>query len=99
MVNNQSPIVKLLMLAISATSMAIGLAAIFTEYAPASWTRYGLVGPLFGKDAKMFGAILIFVSLIPLLVFCKTAKQATIIGSLLFLLLIATIFGGIYLIN
>jgi hypothetical protein len=96
---NLSPTVKLLMLAISATCMILGLTAISTEYSPATWTRFGLAGPLFGKDAKIFGVILIFVGLIPLLAFCKTAKQATIIGSLLFLLLMAAIFGGVYLIK
>ena len=87
------------MLTISATCFAVGLAAILTEYAPASSTRFGLTGPLFGDNAKLFGIISVLVGLLPLLIFCKTAKQASIFGSLLFVLLMVAIFGGIYLVN
>jgi hypothetical protein len=99
MMMNQSPMVKPLMLAISATCIVVGLAAISTEYSPAKWTRFGLAGPLFGKDAKLIGAISVLIGLLPLLFFCKSARQATTLGSLLFILLMATIFGGIYLVN
>jgi hypothetical protein len=99
MMNNQSPMVKLLMLAISATCFAVGLLAILTEYSPATSTRFGLAGPFFGLNAKVIGAITLLIGLLPLLFFCKTSKQATILGGLLFVLLMVAIFGGIYLMN
>ena len=99
MVKNQPTIVKLLMLAISAVCIVLGLVAIATEYSPARWTRFGLTGPLFGVDAKVSGTITLLLGLLPLLFFCKTSKQAAIMGSLLFVLLMIAIFGGIYLIN
>ena len=84
------------MLAISAVFIGVGLLAIITEYSPESSTRYGVVGPFFGEDAKLIGLISILLGFHPLLFFCKTANQVAIFGSILFLLLMATIFGGIY---
>ena len=99
MMKDQSLIVKVLMLAISATCIVVGLLAIATEYSPASWTRFGLAGPFFGINAKVIGAITLLLGLLPLLFFCKTSKQAATLGSLLFVLLMVAIFGGIYLVN
>ncbi len=87
------------MLAVSATCIMVGLLAIVTEHVPASWTRFGLAGPFFGVDAKVIGAITFLLGLLPLLFFCKTSKQAATLGSLLFVLLMVAIFGGIYLVN
>jgi hypothetical protein len=99
LVKSQPPIVKILVFSISAVCFALGLTAILTEFVPERWTRFGLTGPFFGKDAKVIGTITLLIGLLPLLMFCKNAKQASIIGSLLFVLLMAAIFGGIYLVN
>lgn len=97
--NKQSKTAKILMLAISIVLITLGLTAILGEHAPDRWTRYGHTAALFGNAAKLYGAILLMMSLLPLLIFCKTAKQAAVIGSILFLLLMTTIFGGIYLVK
>lgn len=95
--NKPSPTVKIIMLAISIVCISIGLLAYLTEFAPERSTRFGLVGPFFGIDAKVIGAITLLIGLLPLLFFCKSAKQVATLGSLLFVLLMVAIFGGIYL--
>ena len=97
MINQQPLIVKTLAFSISAVCFALGLTALLTEFVPESWTRFGLTAALRGEDAKLYGAILILLSCLPLLMFCKSAKQAATLGSILFIMLMVAIFGGIYL--
>lgn len=89
--------VKVIALAISITCMLVGLVAFITEYSPARLGKLGWTGPFFGKDAKLIGVISMLIGLLPLLLFCKSPKQVATLGTLLFILLMAAIFGGIYL--
>lgn len=96
---NQSKTTKILILSLSAVCVVLGMTALITEYVPERWTRFGLTNALYNKHAMLYGVTLLIISLLPLLIFCKTYKQGVILGSILFLLLMTTIFGGIYLVN
>jgi hypothetical protein len=95
--NRQSFVINILVLLIFAVCFTLGLIAILSGFVPARWTRFGLSAALLGNSAQLYGAVLIQLGCLPLLMFCRNSKQATWFGSVLFTLLMLTIFGGIYL--
>ncbi len=57
---------KFLFALISLTAVAVGALAVVSEYAPARSTRFGMAGPLFDRDAVLFGVTVILAGLAPL---------------------------------
>ena len=93
----QSLLVKACSIFIFLVIASLGLLALHSGYAPERYTRFGYTPPLYGRNAFLFGVILITLSLIPLLLLLKSMQQATYLGIALGLLLLIVIFGGIYL--
>ena len=91
-----SPAARIAALLITVVLSGLGILAINTGYVSGRWTRFGYAQPLFGTDAKLFGCVLVLLGLLPLLFFAKSARQAALLGTVLFVLLMAFIFGGIY---
>ncbi len=87
---------KLITLLISISLALLGILAIVNNYAPGRWTRFGYAVPLFGDRANLFGVVLLLLSGIPLLLLLKSAHQAILLGTLLGLALLITIFLGVY---
>ena len=77
--------------------MALGLIYISTGFVPAGYTKHGWVQEMLGKDAKTFGSLIILIGLLPLLLFAKNVRQATILGTILGTIILILIFTGIYL--
>jgi len=57
---------KILFTLIGAVTIAVGLSAIGTEFAPARSTRFGMAGALYGSAAQHFGLTVVLVGLMPL---------------------------------
>ena len=93
----QSLLVKLCSLFVFLVIASLGLSALYSGYAPERYTRFGYTHPLYGRDAYLFGVILITLSLTPLLLLAKSKQQATYLGIVLGMSLLMMIFGGIYL--
>ena len=91
-----SPLARGLALLISVVVAAVGIWAIFTEYAPGGSTRFGVTPPIFGVQATQYGFILVLLSLLPLLLFFKTSNQVAIYGSALGALIVISIFYLVY---
>lgn len=91
-----SPLARALFLLISIVVMVLGICAIVDGYAPGRFTRFGYAPPLYGTDAKKFGFVLLLMGLLPLLPFCRNARQATFYGSVLGVVLVTTIFIAAY---
>lgn len=91
-----SPLAKSALVLISLVTATVGLLAICTGYVPERATRFGLAHPLFGPDATAFGLICLLLAGIPLLAFARSTRQASILGALLGMSLIAMIFLSVY---
>ncbi len=91
-----SPAARCVALAISMVVIALGAYFIYHDYAPGRFTRFGYTGELSGSQAEQYGSIVLLLGCIPLLVFCKTSRQATAFGSILGILLLALIFFSAY---
>jgi hypothetical protein len=91
-----SPVAKIMAALIAITFMGLGIAYIATGYVPAGWTKHGYVQAIYGDNAKIFGALIILIGLLPLLLFAKNARQATVLGTILGITLVSTIFIWIY---
>lgn len=87
---------RILAAIISLVIMMIGIFIFMDEYAPGRSTRFGFRPPLYGTEAKKFGMIYVSLGLLPLMVFCKSPRQAATIGSVLGTLIIAIILYTIY---
>lgn len=70
------PLSKFLFALISLTAVAVGALAVVSEYAPARSTRLGMAGPLFDRDAVLFGVTVILAGLAPLGIFARSARGA-----------------------
>ncbi len=95
--SKQPLLVKVCAVLIFIVTASLGLLALYTGYAPERYTRYGYTRPLYGRDAYLFGVILITLSLTLLLLLLKSKEQAVYLGAALGLLLLVVIFGGIYI--
>ena len=93
----QSLLVKVCSIFVFLVIASLGLLALYSGYAPERYTRFGYTHPLYGRDAYLFGVILIILSLMPLLLLAKSKQQATYFGIVLGMSLLIIIFGGIYL--
>jgi hypothetical protein len=78
------------------TFMSLGILYIATKYVPAGWTKHGYVQAIYGENAEIFGAIMILIGLLPLLLFAKNARQASILGTMLGITLVTAIFLWVY---
>ena len=99
MIKNKSGIsnaARWLALLISLFIIFLGAYMVIEEYAPGRYTRFGYAEALSGVKAKEFGSIIILLGCLPLLIFCKSSQQATILGSILGIILIAAIFITAY---
>ncbi len=92
-----TPNVRLIALLISTVIIFLGACILGHGYVSGRFTRFGYTEALDGTKAKEFGSILILIGCIPLLLFCKTANQATSFGLVLGVILIAVIFITAYL--
>ena len=99
MSNHDAPISaigRVLAAIIAAVVILIG-AYIFTSgHAPGMFTRFGYTPALYGVEAKKFGVIHMALGLLPIIVFCRNARQATIAGSMIGAFIIAVIFYTTY---
>ena len=91
-----SPVAKIMAALTAITFMGLGIVYIATGYVPAGWTKHGYVQAIYGENAKIFGALMILIGLLPLLLFAKNIRQATILGTLLGTIILISIFTGIY---
>ena len=99
MSNHDAPISaigRVLAAIIAAVVILIGVCIVMNAYAPAMFTRFGYTPALYGVEAKKFGVIHMMLGLLPLIAFCRNARQAAIIGSVIGVLLIAVIFYAAY---
>lgn len=99
MSNHDAPISaigRVLAAIIAAVVILIGVCIVMNAYAPAMFTRFGYTPALYGVEAKKFGVIHMALGLLPLIVFCRNARQATIVGSLIGAFIIAVIFYTTY---
>ena len=69
-------VAKVLFVLISAVMIGVGLTAIITEFSPERSTRNGMVGPLYGTDAQLFGVTVALFGLMPLGALFKRPKAA-----------------------
>lgn len=83
-------------LSISFFVIALGAFIIIQGYAPGIYTRFGYAEALFGLKAKALGLIIILLGLLPLLLFCKSSRQAATLGTILGLSLLFIIFYTAY---
>ena len=63
----QSVLVKVCSIFVFLVIASLGLLVLYFGYAPERYTRFGYTQPLYGRDAYLFGVILITLSLTPLL--------------------------------
>ena len=77
--------------------ITLGLIYISNEYVPAGYIKHGWAKAMGGKDAKTFGLLIILIGLLPLLLFAKNIRQATILGAVLGTIIIVSVFTSIYL--
>ena len=90
---------KIMAALISIVFIALGLLHIAEGYVPASWTRHGYVAAIYGADAKIFGAMVVLIGLLPLMFFAKNARQAGIFGTIIGSVLVSAIFIWVYVKN
>jgi hypothetical protein len=95
-INKMSHLERGLLLLISAVVICLGISMILQGYAPSISTRFGYTQPLFGVDAKKFGFIVALIGTLPLLAFCKSSRQAKLLGTALGVSLVAVIFVTVY---
>ena len=74
----------------------LGSCVLLDDYSPGRFTRFGYAAALKGAEARQFGFIMIMLGCLPLLMFCKTSRQAAMLGTALGVMLIATIFWAAY---
>jgi hypothetical protein len=91
-----SPVAKIIAALMAITFMGLGIVYIATGYVPAGWTKHGYVQAIYGENAKIFGAIMILIGLLPSLLFAKNARQASVLGTILGITLVAAIFIWVY---
>ncbi|MFD0739771.1 hypothetical protein ACFQZQ_10810 [Lysobacter koreensis] len=85
-----------LALIIALLVIAYGAYIIVQAHAPERFTRFGYAGPLFGNDARAYGLVVVLLGCLPLLLLCRTPRQAALFGALLGILLLIAIFALAY---
>lgn len=76
--------------------IAYGALLTAQAYAPGRFTRFGYARPLFGDDARTYGLIVVLLGCLPLLLLCRTPRQAALLGTLLGIAVLSTIFALAY---
>lgn len=87
--------VRLLAFAITCVVSGLGLLALYTQYAPERWTRYGRADALQGDPAVIFGLTVFCFGLLPLMIWFKSQRAALLFGGLVGTLGVVSLFGGI----
>lgn len=72
---------RLLAMLMTLVVSGIGLLAVFTQYAPERWTRFGYTAPLEGHVATVFGLSVFFFGLLPLMLTARSPRTAAVFGS------------------
>ena len=85
-----------LALTIALPVIAYGAYLVAEGYAPATHTRFGYTQPLFGNDARGYGLIVMLTGCLPLLLLCRTSRQALLFGTSLGVVLLIAIFALAY---
>ena len=81
------------------TAMAViayGAYVTVQSHAPALYTRFGYAGPLFGDDARGYGLVVMLLGCFPLLLLCRSSRQAALVGASLGIILLTAIFALAY---
>lgn len=91
-----SPTARGLSLLISVVIVSLGAWVVIDGYAPGRFTRFGFAEAIYGVKAIAFGSIMILLGCLPLLLFCRSSRQATIFGSVLGVIIIAATFITAY---
>lgn len=77
--------------------MLLGASLIYAGYVPKRPTRFGVAGAIVGSQAKTFGVIVVLLGSLPLLLWCRSARQAALMGTIIGTLLICTVFATAYM--
>lgn len=85
-----------LTLIIAFSVIAYGAYLTAQAYAPTRFTRFGVARELFGNEARVFGLVVILLGCLPLLLLCRTPRQAALFGILLGVVLLTAIFALAY---
>lgn len=72
-----------------------GLFSVFTEYAPARSTRFGMTEPAFGEVAVSIGITVAIFGLMPLALCARTPRGAGIFASVCAVLALAYLFWSL----
>ena len=89
-------VVRWVALFLSIALILLGACLIYDGYVPERPTRFGLAGALVGTKAKEFGFIVVMLASLPLLLWCRSARQAALLGTIAGTLLLFTIFATVY---
>lgn len=89
------PLAAACLVVLSLVTCAVGIGAMVGGYAPERSTRFGMAGALFGSQALWFGASVVVLGLLPLVVFARSPRAVAWLGAGLGLLLVATIALGV----
>lgn len=87
---------RLLAFVVALPVIAYGIFLTVQAYAPGLYTRFGYARPLVGDDARTYGLIVMLLGCFPLLLLCRTPRQAALLGSLLGIAALSTIFALAY---
>ncbi len=90
------PTARWLALLTSMLVIAYGAFLIAQAHAPGLFTRFGHAPPIIGMQARAFGLVVVLLGCLPLLLLCRTPRQAAVLGSLLGFGLIILIFSIAY---
>ena len=97
MKNQSQPIpiaVKLLAVLMTFVVSGMGVLAVATHYAPERSTRFGFVTAMHGAQADAFGITIFLAGLLPLSLLLGTARRAGWFGSIVGLLMLASLLIG-----
>lgn len=83
--------VKLLAVVMAIVVSSTGLLAVLSHHAPERSTRYGIMPALEGAQADSFGVTIMIVGLLPLMLLMGSARKAAWFGSLVALLIVASL--------
>ena len=85
-----------LALIIALPVIAYGAFLTAQAHAPALFTRFGYARPLFGNEARAYGLVVVLLGCLPLLLLCRTSRQAALFGALLGIVVLTAIFALAY---
>jgi hypothetical protein len=94
---NQIPLWLLIITSLIAIFLiCIGVDYFLTGYVPASYRKHQRLPAMIGVKAILYGAFVILIGFLPLLLLAKNARQATIWSAVLGISLLLSVFIRIY---